>query len=95
MKRTPRADVIPGEVSGHDEYSIAPLQDTNIDGNRRHVAKESMNVVGVRVQSRCNLRRQSTYVIQKIPNAPNENARIPQAAILDERRRTKSSRSPR
>src|SRR5512143_3713184 len=81
LQRTPGADVIPAEVSRDHDDAIAALEHAHVDGDGVDRGEETVDVVGVRVQGGGDLRRESSYVVEKVADAPHKDARVPEVSL--------------
>jgi hypothetical protein len=77
----PSADVVPPEVAGSTTTRcFAPGHRTSTDTGVM-AAKNPLDVMGVRVQRRRDLRRELADVVEEITHAPHEDPRVPQVAV--------------
>src|SRR5688500_18135724 len=82
-KRGPRPDVVPAEITGDDTNLRAALENSMINRDWCHSLEESLELtVASSSKSGRHLRSKSSHFIEKITDAPHEDAGIPQVTLM-------------
>src|SRR5690606_34521323 len=78
-QRLPGADVVPGEITRHDDDAVAALQNANVDRNRGDGVKETGDVARIKQrQVRGYLRRAHGHLLQQGVSLPGEEPAVPE-----------------